>query len=71
VVIPAIAAAIVGQLKSLQMTFIGGLAIGVIESLFILVRPVTPLRAMAPFVVAILVILYLQRNITLTFAGDD
>jgi len=69
-VIPAIAAAIVGQLKSLQITLIGGL-VRVDRIPLYSGPPVAPLRAMAPFVVAILVILYMQRNITLTFVGDD
>ncbi len=70
-VIPAMAAAVVGRLRSLYWTLIGGILIGLIESLAITVKPIAPIRSTAPFVVAIIVILWLQRNRVLTFAGDD
>lgn len=69
-VIPAIAAAIVGRLQSLWWTLVGGMSIGVIEAMLTLVTPVAKFRAAAPFVVAALVILWLQRKRRLTFAED-
>ena len=36
-----------------------------------LVKPLAPLRSMTPFIVATLVILWMQRKETLTFAADD
>ncbi len=69
-VIPAIAAAICGRLESLPTAFIAGLAIGVIEALLALYKPLAPLRSMTPFVVAAIVILWMQRRQTLTFSAE-
>lgn len=70
-VIPAIAAAIVGRLESLWLTLIGGMGIGIIEAMTTLIKPVAPFRTAVPFVVAAIVILWLQRKQRLTFADDD
>ncbi|MCX7157034.1 MAG: branched-chain amino acid ABC transporter permease [Rhodocyclales bacterium] len=70
-VIPAIAAAIVGRLESLPMTLAGGLIIGVVESMSTLIKPIAPYRSIAPFVVAAILLLWLQRNRKLTFSGHD
>ncbi|GAA6210219.1 branched-chain amino acid ABC transporter permease [Cognatishimia sp. WU-CL00825] len=70
-VIPATAAAIVGRLTSLPMTLLGGLLIGVIEAMLTLYKPLAPLRAMTPFVIAGLMILWMQRGTSLTFASKD
>ncbi|WP_136656639.1 branched-chain amino acid ABC transporter permease [Nitratireductor sp. XY-223] len=69
-VIPAIAAAVCGRLNSLPLTFAGGLAIGVCEAMLTLVKPLAPLRSMTPFLLAALVILWMQRKETLTFARE-
>jgi branched-chain amino acid transport system permease protein len=70
-VIPAIAAAIVGRLESLPMTLAGGLLIGVMESFATLVRPIAPFRTATPFIVAAVLLIWLQRNRRLTFSGHD
>ncbi|MDE2607093.1 MAG: branched-chain amino acid ABC transporter permease [Burkholderiales bacterium] len=70
-VIPAIAAAVVGRLESLPMTLAGGLVIGVVESMATLVRPIAPFRTAAPFVVAAVLLLWMQRHRRLTFSGHD
>lgn len=70
-VIPATAAAICGRLDSLPWTLIGGLAIGVIEAMLTLYKPLAPLRSMTPFIVAGLVILWMQRGQRLTFSAGD
>ena len=70
-VIPAMAAAVIGRLQSLGWTLAGGLAIGVLEALGTLAGPWAPFRSATPFVVAVLVILFLQRKRRLTFAGQD
>ena len=69
-VIPAIAAAICARLDSLPIAFAVGLAIGVIEALLALYKPLAPLRSMTPFVVAASVILWMQRRQTLTFSAE-
>lgn len=70
-VIPAMAAAVIGRLQSLTMTLIGGLLIGMIEALATLAGPLAPFRSATPFVAAVLVILFLQRKRRLTFSGND
>lgn len=70
-VIPATAAAICGRLTSLPMTLLGGLIIGVAEAMMTLYKPMAPLRAMSPFIIATLVILWMQRGQSLTFSSDE
>lgn len=55
-VIPALAAALVGRLQSLRLTLAAGLAIGVVEALLALWPPVVPFRAATPFVLALLAV---------------
>jgi branched-chain amino acid transport system permease protein len=61
-VIPAMAAAVVGRLVSLPATVIGGLLIGVIEALTALAPSVSRYGSATAFVVAILAILWQQRK---------
>ena len=61
-VIPAMAAAVVGRLVSLPMTVLGGLLIGVIEALTTLVPQISRYGSATGFVVAILAILWQQRK---------
>ena len=61
-VIPAMAAAVVGRLVSLPLTVIGGLLIGVIEALTTLAPQISRYGSATGFVVAILAILWQQRK---------
>jgi branched-chain amino acid transport system permease protein len=61
-VIPAMAAAVVGRLVSLPMTVVGGLLIGVIEALTTLLPQISRYGSATGFVVAILAILWQQRK---------
>ncbi len=70
-VIPVIATTIIGRLKSIPVTFLAGLLIGVTESMLTLVKPLAPFRVAAPFVIATLALMWLQRGRRLTFAGED
>jgi branched-chain amino acid transport system permease protein len=70
-VIPIIATTIIGRLTSIPATFAAGLAIGVLESLLALYKPLAPFRVATPFIVAILAMMWLQRGRRLTFAGQD
>ena len=49
------------------MTLAGGLRLGVIESMTTLIKPIAPYRTAAPFIVAALILLWLQRKRRLTF----
>jgi len=68
-VIPATAAAICGRLSSLPTTLVGGLCIGVAESMLALNPALSAFRTMAPYVIAGLIILWMQRGTRLTFAA--
>jgi branched-chain amino acid transport system permease protein len=70
-VIPCIAAAIAGRLQSLPDVLIGGLSMGVIESLLTLSEPLKSIRPFAPFAIAILVLTLMNRGRRLTFAGEE
>jgi len=61
-VIPIAASAIVGRLQSLWLTLFGGLVIGLVESMLTPVNSLTRYRSAAPFVVAIIAILLMQRR---------
>lgn len=70
-VIPCVAAAIAGRLQSLPDVLMGGLAMGVIESLLTLSDIFKDVRPIAPYVIAALVLLLMNRGRRLTFSGED
>jgi branched-chain amino acid transport system permease protein len=70
-VIPIIATTVIGRLTSIRVTFAAGIAIGIVESMLALYSPLLPFRVAAPFVVAIVALMWMQRGRYLTFAGGD
>lgn len=70
-VIPSIAAAVCGRLDNLAIVLIGGLSMGVIESLLTLSPALKGIRPIAPFIIAALVLLWYQRGTRLTFGRKD
>jgi branched-chain amino acid transport system permease protein len=68
-VIPALAACVVGRFRSLLWTLIGGLLVGVLEAIGTPYERIADYRSAAPFVVAIIVVLYLQRHKTMTIGA--
>lgn len=58
-VIPAIAAAILGQLRSLWVTAFAGLGIGVAEALLTPIDWISPYRSATPFVIALVAVMIL------------
>lgn len=70
-VIPSVAAAICGRLEYLSLVLVGGLSIGVIESMLTLSPLLKNVRPVAPFVIAAIVLLWYQRGQRLTFGGGD
>ncbi len=56
------AAALVGRLRSLWVTLFAGIAIGVIESSLSVFTEFSQLRAATPFVIAIVVLLWLGQT---------
>lgn len=69
-VIPSVAAAICGRLDDLGLVLVGGLAMGVVESLLTLSPDFKAVRPVAPFLIAILVLMLSQRNSSLIFSKD-
>jgi len=65
-VIPALAACVVGRFRSLWWTLGGGLAIGVLEAIGTPYDWISQYRTAVPFLVAVAVIVWLQRNRRLT-----
>ena len=59
-VIPALAAATIGRFRSLSLTLLGGLVVGVLQAIAAPYSSITEYRNAAPFVVAILAVLVLQ-----------
>ncbi|HEX4981499.1 MAG TPA: branched-chain amino acid ABC transporter permease [Ilumatobacteraceae bacterium] len=70
-VIPAIAAAVVGQLKSLWWTFAGAMLIGVIEAELTNFNRISPYKDITQLAVGAGVILLLQRSRVVSFVGAD
>ncbi|MDC0739334.1 branched-chain amino acid ABC transporter permease [Cognatishimia sp. SS12] len=56
-VVPAIAAALLGGMQSLLWTGIAGLAIGITEAMLIVFPAIAPFRTVSPFAIALLAIL--------------
>ena len=67
-VISSLAAALIGRLRSLWWTLFGGLAVGVFQSVLTPYISVSLYRSAAPFVLAIIALLYLSRRRTVTIS---
>jgi branched-chain amino acid transport system permease protein len=61
-VISSLAAALIGRLRSLWVTLFGGLAVGLAQSILSPYTSVSAYRSSAPFVLAIVALLYLSRH---------
>jgi len=70
-VIPSIAAAVCGRLDNMVIVLIAGLSMGIIESLLTLSPVFKNVRPIAPFVIAVIVLLWYQRGERLTFDKGD
>ena len=66
-VIPSIAAAVFGRFVSLPATVAGGLVIGVCEAMLTPVPIVGPFRTAAPFLFAVIALLWMQRRATYVY----
>jgi branched-chain amino acid transport system permease protein len=61
-VIPALAAALIGQLKSLWITLAAGFVIGLVQSSLTAFKHLAGYRTMTPFVLAIIALLWFART---------
>lgn len=71
-VIPALAAALIGQLRSLWVTLVAGFLIGVVQSGLTAFSDIAEYRTLTPFVLAILALLWfaIRRHETLVQSGS-
>jgi branched-chain amino acid transport system permease protein len=67
-VISSLAAALIGRLTSLWATLFGGLAVGLAQSVLSPYNQVSAYRSSAPFVLAIVALLYLSRRRVVTIS---
>jgi branched-chain amino acid transport system permease protein len=67
-VISSLAAALIGRLRSLWATFLGGLAVGLAQSVASPYTSISAYRSAAPFVLAIVALLYLSRRRVVTIS---
>jgi branched-chain amino acid transport system permease protein len=67
-VISSLAAALIGRLRSLGATLAGGLAVGVAQAILSPYTRVSAYRSAAPFVLAIVALLYLSRRRVVTIS---
>lgn len=70
-VIPAIAAAVVGRLHSLWWTLAGGMLIGIIESELTNFRSISPYKNLTQLAVGVGVIMLLQQSNSVSFEGAE
>ena len=61
-VISSLAAALIGRLRSLWVTFAGGLTVGIVQAALTPYGSVTAYRSATPFVLSIVALLYLSRH---------
>jgi branched-chain amino acid transport system permease protein len=67
-VISSLAAALIGRLRSLWATLFGGIAVGLAQSVLSPYSTVSAYRSSAPFVLAIIALLYLSRRRVVTIS---
>jgi len=67
-VISSLAAALIGRLRSLWWTLVGGLLVGLAQSVLTPYASLTAYRSAAPFVLAIVALLYLSRHRVVTIS---
>jgi branched-chain amino acid transport system permease protein len=74
-VISALAGAVVGQFRSLWVTFVASLGIGLVESGLTpfkdSLRVLSDYRKLVPYLVAIIAILWISRRRTVVLAGRE
>jgi branched-chain amino acid transport system permease protein len=65
-VIPALSSVVIGRFRSLAWTLVGGIVVGVAQAIVSYIPATSQISQATPFVVAVLVILYLQRRKVVT-----
>ena len=71
VVISSLAAALVGQLRSIPVTFVAALVIGLVHDLLTPITQVQPYQDMTPFVLAVIALLVISRGAVMTRSREE
>jgi len=71
VVISSLAAALIGQLRSIPVTFAAALIIGVVHDLLTPITQVQPYQDMTPFVLAVIALLVMSRGAVMTRSREE
>jgi branched-chain amino acid transport system permease protein len=71
VVISALAAALIGRLRSITVTFVAALVIGLVHDLITPITQITDYRDMTPFVLAAIALLVLSRGQVMTRSREE
>src|SRR6202042_1765248 len=70
-VISSLAAALIAQLRSIWVTFVAAIVIGVVDAGITPITSLTNYRDMTPFVLAIIALLFINRKRTLSLARQE
>jgi branched-chain amino acid transport system permease protein len=70
-VISSLAAALIAQLKSIWVTFVAAIVIGVVDAGITPITSLTNYRDMTPFVLAIIALLFINRKRTLSLGRQE
>jgi branched-chain amino acid transport system permease protein len=70
-VISSLAAALIARLRSITVTFLAALAIGLVHDLLTPIQALTSYRDMTPFVLAAVALLVLSRHRVLTLSREE
>jgi len=71
VVISSLAAALIGRLRSISVTFIAALVIGVVHDLITPINALTNYKDMTPFVLAVIALLVMSRGAVMTRSREE
>ena len=70
-VISSLAAALIARLRSITVTFLAALAVGLVHDLLTPIQALTSYRDMTPFVLAAVALLVLSRRRVLTLSREE
>jgi branched-chain amino acid transport system permease protein len=71
VVISSLAAALIGQLRSISVTFVAALVIGLVHDLVTPITQIQPYQDMTPFVLAVIALLVMSRSTVMTRSREE
>jgi branched-chain amino acid transport system permease protein len=69
-VISSVAAALIARLRSIWVTFLAAIVIGVVDSMITPIQSLTNYRDMTPFVLAAAALLLISRRATISLSGE-